>query len=189
MGQVSIDGNDYEIYGTQADATIYFGGAIHGTAWFAADDDTQAKALVTSTRMLDRQVWQGTKTAPSPGQTLDWPRTGVVDREGNPVDPNTVPEGIVFGSYELANILISNAAVQDTKDAGSNISSVGAGSARVAFFRPTIGTLGRFPTIVQELVGEFLAGAVAHLGIFVSGIQESQFAVWDFGFSTPGGLK
>lgn len=187
MGQLIIDGVTYEVYGTREDREEYLGGASHAVTWRDSDDDdAKDRAHVTATRFLDRQRWQGTRT--NPAQALDWPRTGVTDAEGTAVDDSTVPLGIEHGAYELALVLFGGTrAAQDSLTAGSNVRSVGAGSARVEFFRSTLERAGRFPKPVQELVGEFLAGAGAQLGVLVTGIAESKYAEWDLGM-TGGGL-
>jgi hypothetical protein len=185
---VTIGGTSYEVYGSltgAGSASEYFNAALHGGDWIDADPEDQAKALVTATRMMDRQNWQGTKTSPT--QFLDWPRTGVVDREGNAVSSSAVPDGIVWGTYELAEILRADPTAQEAVNSGSNVRAVGAGSARVEFFQPTRLTASRFGAVVDELVGEFLDSAAGDLGIVVTGAGvESSFSSGAYGFTGEG---
>lgn len=138
------------------DADAYFAVAIHAALWEAETDDTvKEKALITSTRILDRQTWAGTKYDAS--QELAWPRSGVTDRDGDAVEEDEVPQEILDATCELALSLLADTALQDTSSTTSgNLKRVQAGSVQVEYFRP--GQSKKFPNIVQELVGPFLRG-------------------------------
>jgi hypothetical protein len=167
MGSVVISGNTYQIYGTSAAAVIYHDASIGdaGDAFNAAVANDQNKALVAATRMLDRQRWKGLPVGvPQIDVVLEWPRTGVTDRYGNAVSSLVVPDDLIVGAYELAAMLLDDSTLQDSATSGSNVASVGAGPAQVSFFRPTIGVYGRFATRIQELVGQYLAGAATLFG-------------------------
>ena len=156
--EVTISAVDFSVYCDEVDAAAYLLGRLETTAWDDADPDTRAKALVTATRFLDRQAWQGTKTEAA--NDLEWPKTGVLYRDGSAVDDSELPQQLIDACVELALALLSDATIQEqTDNTGSNVASVGAGPAQVAFFRPTSGT--RFPTIIDELIGQFLAGEVS----------------------------
>lgn len=144
-------------YIDRADADTYFEDAIHAAPWTASSNDTKEDALVTATRMLDRQEWVGTKT--NPLQALDWPRTGVTYSDGTAVDPLTVPQFILDATCELALALIVNPSIQSSTNSGSNVKRLKAGSAEIEYFNSTSGA-GRFPTIVAELVNPYLASSV-----------------------------
>ena len=103
--------------------------------------------------MLDRQTWQGTQN----GGVLQWPRSGVVDQYGNNVDPNSIPTDIINGSYELSAFLISDPALRDQITNAFNIASFSTGPAHVSYFARQ--PAGRFPMVVQELVGPYLSRA------------------------------
>lgn len=95
-------------------------------------------------------------------QTTRWPRTGVVDAEGDTVASDTVPDQILQAQCELAYELTQDVALETARDANSNIASVGAGGGvQVSFFRPQDAN-GRFPPTVQELLDEFLGSAQAN---------------------------
>ena len=160
-------------YVTQAAATTYFGDAIHAAEWTAADSATKDAGLVTATRIIDRQTWQGSMTVST--QPLQWPRTGVVDQYGDEVDDATIPWQITEATYELALALIIDDSIQGQAQTGSgNFKRLKAGSAEVEYFRP--GTPTRFPTIVQELLAPFLAGSASQLvGVAYGTDVESSF--------------
>ena len=88
---------------------------------------------------------------------------------------------------ELAFELSQDPSQEGKSGSGSNVKSVGAGPAKVAFFQPGRDVSGnkgtRFPSIVQRLLAPFLAGD--GLGIIVTGTDgESSFTECDeFGLS------
>lgn len=141
-------------YISRADAVTYFTELIHGGDFLSADDADKDKALITATKMLDRQEWVGSKTSPT--QELDWPRTGVSDPEGNAVASDSVPQFILDATCELALALLQDLTVQTNADTSANIRSLKAGSAEIEYFKGTSGP--RFPTIVHELVWFYLSG-------------------------------
>lgn len=183
MGTVTITGVVYTIYGTYSGAgsmTEYAGaqtapGFVTWRALVAAGGaslDDAYRSLVMATLELDRQQWAGAKT--SAVQAQQWPRTGVTRADGTAVDSATVPIEIVQACYELAAQFVLDASLADAANANSNLKRAKAGSAEVEYFRPTVG--GRFSTAVQELVGQFLAGAGSASGPYVAGTDvESSF--------------
>ena len=166
-GTLDLDGNDYSVYGSEAEAKVYFAASINSENWNSSDPNRRKKAQVSATRNFNRQRWEGTITVP--GQVLAWPRTGVTDLEGVAVDENTIPVEVEEASYELALSFLTDATVEESTNSGSNLKRVKAGSAEVEFFKPTKGT--RFPSKVQELLRPFIASNVSLTGT-VSGCDE-----------------
>lgn len=156
-------------YITVANANTYFASSLSNDDWSALDDDTKERALITATRMIDRQIWSGAKT--SDAQALQWPRTGVIDSYGNDVSSGSVPQAIIDATCELALAIYQDPTIQTTKSTSTNTKRVKAGSAEVEFFRPQ--KIGRFPTLVQELIGQFLGGANALPTPYASGTDYS----------------
>lgn len=171
-----------DTYVTVEEADAYYAQSLDFDTWDALDTTQKERALVTATRTLDRQVWQGTKTDPL--QDLQWPKTNVVDRDGNVLDPLIVPEDIKTAEIVLALMLYLDPTVASNKNAGTNIKHLKAGSAEVEYFRPQTG--GRFPTIIMELIGQYLASAtqVSMGGADYGTDQCSNFTCKDkFGFT------
>lgn len=161
-----------------SDADTYFLHRIHAADWDAATEPTKTDALVTATAMLDRQEWMGSKTGDP--QTLDWPRTGVSDPEGNAVDSATVPQFILDAACELGLALIQDLTVQTNKDTGTNIKALKAGSAGIQYFKGTSGP--RFPTIIHELIGFYLSGASVYTSPYY-GATEAETGLTDHGLN------
>ncbi len=157
MGQVTIQGQVYEIYGEHkgADsADVYFKGSASASLWAAIDSTSQKRLLVETARVFDRQNWKGTITDPTTPQPLAHPRIGLIDREGQAVDQNTIAPDVITGSYEYALEGDANPALFGQASTGDNNKRLKAGSVEIEKFRPTRGV--RFPTKVQELVSPFL---------------------------------
>jgi len=168
MGTVSINSNNFTIYGTSAAADIHWDGSIGDTAtlWAASDDDTRAKGLVSATRLLDRQRYVDAAATFSLRDAITAFQTAC---------------------YELAGMIIENPSLVTDATSGQNIKRVDAGGGvGVEFFSPTLGITGRFPTNIQELIGEYLAGAEGGeiSGSYVSGTGESS----TFGDTNPNDL-
>jgi len=159
MGTVSIGSDTFDIYGTEAGAKSYLAGRLGVSAWTDADSNDKRRALVEATRWLDRANWQGLKTDLVTPQALEFPRTGLTDKDGQSVDSATVPLDVEYACYELAVVLLDDAAKPDSPDGGSNVKRAKAGPAEVEFFVGTQGDFPRFPTRAHELIRSFLEGA------------------------------
>lgn len=173
MGTVTIDATDFDVYGDVAGATSYFLGTTQYGTWSALDADTQGRLIIMATRFLDRQRWQGSKT--SEAQALEFPRTGLTDKNGVAVDDATVPVAVEQATYELALTFNTSTAIMNAISSGSNVKRVKAGSVEVENFRPTDFSRGRFPKLVQELVGLWLGGSGSTAAGFAFGQGERRY--------------
>lgn len=167
-------------YASVSDADAYFATRLGASGWTSltgsAGTDTKGQALITATRMIDRQRWAGVPaTGNNVNSSLAWPRSGVTDKYGDAVTSTGLPTDLVIGCEELALSLLEDESVQDTVAGGSNTKRVKAGQVEVEFFRPTLGVLGRFPQVVQELLSQFLAGAGSVAGGVVSGDDRKSY--------------
>lgn len=172
MGTVTISGTAFEIYGTRAGADTYMAARLGNTAWKGASSGDKDKSLVSATRYLDRQNWINQRTDILTPQPLEFPRTGLVDKDGTAVSSATVPVIVEEANYEMALILLEDATASENATSGSNVKAVGAGSAKVEFFRQVTGT--KLPTTIQELIGLWLegSGVAAATGNLASGTGE-----------------
>jgi hypothetical protein len=167
---ITGDATPYEVYGGLPAALHYLLAGVNdgAVAFRALDSDDQARMLIQATLFLDAQAWQGLPTSPAVGgTTLQWPRAGVVDANGNAVDSSSVPANIVNAAFELCALFADDTDLADNVDAGTNVKGVAAGSARVDFFVPTSaadGSAPLFPAAVQRLVAQYLGGAVDDTG-------------------------
>ena len=179
----TISAVSYEVYGGSAAAADYLLASIGdgATAYRALATDDQSRMLIAATRYIDSLFWLGTATglAGVTATTLQFPRSGLTDQYGNVLDATNVPVQVVSAAFELAAIVAADPAALDATDTGSNVQSLGAGPAQIAFFRPTSaqdGNATRLPTVVDRLLGRWLAtsAAASALAAFVSGTNASQ---------------
>ena len=146
-------------YVTRAEADAYLGDSARAAdLWRVLTGAQKDRALITATRVMQTIAWNGAKT--DANQDLAFPRTGLTDREGNPVDSASVPQEIKDGQCELAFDISQDPTVASSSDSGSNVSSVQAGSAAVSFFRPTTGS-SRLPFAAWSILSIFASGSAA----------------------------
>lgn len=184
---VSIPGvsPDPEVYLDLAGAISYVSGTFGpaADAWLALPPKQQAQTLVTATRYMEQQPWDGTRTGLAGGvpTSLAWPRSGVT-LGVEPVDATMVPSEFRSAVAELAMLVAKDPALTGKADQGSNIQSVNAGGGTgVTFFAPTSvrsGTATVMPIVVQRLVGKYLARPAGSIegGFGAVGKRESSFA-------------
>ena len=107
-------------------------------------------------------------------QPLAFPRTGLVNIEGEPVDPYTVPEIVLQAEFELAFLIATDPTIEGFTGTSENFRRLKAGSVEVERFKPIEGT--RLPNIVFELLRIFLEGFGNFGTVFASGTDvESEF--------------
>ncbi len=100
------------IYGTIADADAYHA-ARGNAAWGAAGDADRNAALQRATDYIDGRyrrmtagggwvsMFRGARTE-GRGQSLEWPRTGATDAEGNEIPDDEIPTEVKEATYEAA---------------------------------------------------------------------------------------
>jgi hypothetical protein len=155
ISTITINSVDYTSYASVIEANEYLAvDPVRMSQWDTLDADQKGSNLVAATRRLDQLNWEGLKVAPS--QENAWPRSGVTDKEGNPVSSTGVPLDLENACILLAGSIALDSAASQAGGSGSNIKSVGAGSARVDFFRPTDGVALSDETafsLVQQYIG------------------------------------
>jgi hypothetical protein len=176
-----------EVYGTTQACSDYLLSSIGdgATAFAAADTNTREVLLVAATRYIERLAWRGAPTTPPVNNTtLSWPRTGITG-----VDPQTVPQALLNAVFELVGLIADDPGVQTAIDSGSNLQSLGAGSARLQFFRPTSAddrNATVLPQVVDQLVGQWLASADPSIAAAIAGVASGLDGHSDFGRCTCG---
>lgn len=183
MTTLAIDSLVYDVYATVAEADGYLMATLGNETWLATSELIKSQALVSATRLLDRQCWQGTAN-PASGSTLVWPRT---DTGIEGVEDDVVPNDIVTASIELANLLVTGSDVVSNPLPGAQrLNLIKAGSVMLQYFRGAEGAFAagsRFPTVVQELVKRYMCGASFVAGAVASGTDGESVTGGDFGFS------
>lgn len=166
METVIIDSQAYDSYASVAQADSYLAASIHaGTDWSGASDATKGQALVTATRILDRQTWLTAYNT----QAL---REVVVD--------------IQDACVEMALALVQGSDLQTEQSTAQKLQSIRAGSVALTYFRGAEGAPHRFPTIVSELLRAYMAGSADAVYGQATGTGGTSSTEDDFGHT--GGL-
>lgn len=135
ISTITIATVDYTAYASVAEADPYLAvDPVRGAIWGALAVDVKGAHLVAATRRLDLLDWQGEKTGGA-SQENKWPRTGVSYPDGTAVSTVEVPQEVENATILLAGSIAISAAVANAGSSGTNVKSVKAGSAAVAFFR------------------------------------------------------
>jgi len=97
-GAVVANANSYV---DVADADSYLRTRARATAWDALDLATKRGRLIQASQYLDATcAWRGDPVSSS--QTMGWPRSGVLDKNGTAVDNDIVPTAVVNATIEVA---------------------------------------------------------------------------------------
>lgn len=163
MEVIMIGSQPYDSYASLAYADQYLAASISGAAdWSAAEESTREQALVTSTRVLDRQRWR-------PAYDTQAEREGVQD--------------IIDASVEMALALVQGSSLQTAQNTAQALQSIKAGSVALSYFRGAEGRALRFPLPVWELLRDYLAGGDATFGAVASGTDGVTVTGANLGFT------
>lgn len=155
---VEINGNTYDVYVSVADVDTYAAGSLTADAWQALIADDKARVLVTVTRWIDSQCWQGEKLVSS--QPLAWPRT-----DGDIA-------AVELAATQLAVLVAANPTLPDQSmglvagAADGGTKRLKAGSVEIEYFRRFDfivfggGRVSPFPAGIMSLIGDWLCANV-----------------------------
>jgi hypothetical protein len=155
MATITISGNDFTTYSNLAEADIYFLGSAQLGTWNGYTDAEKERGLITATRLIDRQSWQGEKS--DDDQVLDFPRTGLSDCNGSDVTAAESLALAVEASQLLALDILAGATVETTGTNESLTKRLKADTVEIEYFRAEPTANSRFDKDVMELVGCFLS--------------------------------
>jgi len=113
------------------DANTYHEKRLHTDDWDNAITSTKEMALMWATRLLDDLIdWDGWKYTTT--QALRWPRTGVVDLDGDDIDHTQIPDFLKNATAEFARCLIAEDRTADPDTKGFKRIVVGSGDVDIA---------------------------------------------------------
>lgn len=147
----------------------------------AGNDDGRSRVAVEATRFFNALSWQGTSNGTS-GTTLAWPRSNVFIA-GLAVDPTVDPPAIISGFFEACGLIAADPSFLTALDSGSNVKSLGAGTGRLEFFRPTSAQDGNatvLPVSLNRLIGRYLGSADPSVAAASSGSSSGTNPCSDF---------
>ena len=159
---ITIGADTFSVYALTAtnavaETTSFWNGRLGAekTAWdaaVAAAADDEKRALAAAADWLDRaSTFSGDVTVD--GQARAWPRDGATNGcTGDAVTDGTTPDDIFYAQAWLAGVILADNSAAASSGEGSNIKEVGAGSAKVVFFKPTTGTSSdtRLPQVAND---------------------------------------
>lgn len=178
--KVSISGVDYNAYETLENADLYLAASLAAVAWLDADDDTKGKGLIGAVRWLESLTWKGEKT--DAANALAFPRTGITVN-GVAVDENSIPQGIIYGYYEIAGALLEDPTLF-TSLSDPGIRSMAAGPVNVSFFRGgSTFWAGPVPKAALSYILPYLDSVTSAGGPTVSGVDAESAVGEDLGFN------
>jgi hypothetical protein len=143
--------SDANSYASIAEADAYNSSRPQGASWAALTQVEKESALKYSALLLDASfVWTGIATGatvpplgptdpdpapdePNPGQVMCWPRTGMFNRIGMPIDPMVNPDELKYAQAEYARQAAIADLTADNEAVKMGLSSVSAGSVSVSF--------------------------------------------------------
>lgn len=163
---------------TLAEADEYHALAQNST-WLALSASAREGYLIRATRVLNRQRWLGEKTEDD--QPLAWPRAGtgvagVVD--------DTTPQAIKDACAEMALMIGAETYdVENDANTAQKLQTIKAGSVSLTYFRGAEGAPRRFPTVVSEILRDYLAGAGVSLYGTASGVEGVSSTKDDLGYT------
>ncbi len=96
----------------------------HDATWMALSDAKKNGYAVMSCRVLNEQMnWAG--WVMDENQSLDLPRSGMIDKNGNSIDDNEIPTKVKNAQCELARLLAISDRTGDPDTAGFKRIKVG----------------------------------------------------------------
>ncbi len=148
------------------------------TAWNAATEDDQNRALAAATDWIDRASnFTGTKT--SAAQPLEWPRDGATC-DGVAVTDGTTPDELALATFWLAGDILADTDAAASMGTGSNVKSAKAGSAKVEFFSSTVNDGTRLPITANDYLKCFFESTTITGGTATGVTDTSAFDDCDF---------
>jgi hypothetical protein len=164
MMDVEIDGTTYPAHADVATASAYLAADVNAQPWRDAEEIDQARALVTATRILDRQPW----------------------REGYATDAAWLAM-IPDATAELAAQIIGGYDASNQQTTAQSIRRQKAGSVEIEYFRGAEGQPLRLPLPVWELIRPFLAGGgVGLAGSIAHGVDGRSITERPCGYDLSG---
>jgi hypothetical protein len=142
----TVGGAAANSYSSLSEANTYHSTRLHNAEWSAASNATREQALMMATSYLDALGWKGTKF--SSEQALRWPRSGVLDLDGQEYSIGSIPKPLLKATAEMAWELIKSDRTVDPDSSG--LKSVKAGPVEVEFDKMTT------PTTIPMAVKHYL---------------------------------
>jgi hypothetical protein len=128
----TVAGPAANTYTDLAEFKAYLESRLYATSQLEADDELKKQALIMATRLLSSEVcWTGSPTTTS--QALPWPRTGMTDRNGNPIASMSIPMSLKDMESELAYLMMQRDRTAETDAMAQGLTRLTAGPVTLEF--------------------------------------------------------
>ena len=126
---VTPQGVNSNSYTTVAKSDTYFDDRLFSTKYTAASADDKTRSLIWATSILDFSMdWKGSVRTLE--QRLRWPRSGVLDADGDNIDFDIIPRFLEEATSELALFLLTRDRSVEPEILGIGMSQASIGSLR-----------------------------------------------------------
>ena len=140
---INVNEKDFYTYATVEEANEYFS-VIYGSEWESISENQKQKLLLTATRIIDRQDYQGQKV--DENQPLKFPR--IINGK------ETSEDLLIIACCELATDIYSDNGV----DGVNNLKSVSLGDSSVSFAEGENSC--EDDLIIERYLSDYLLGGV-----------------------------
>jgi len=146
-------------YVTVAEANSYFADRAHSSAWVTATNKDQL--LMSASRMLDWMLnFNGSRIYST--QVMQFPRIGVIKRDGVEVPETIIPQEVKFAVFELA--LSSVKKDRTVESALAGIESLEAGPLAI---KTSKGYENPSPRVIPDYIRQILVDFIVSSGMSV----------------------
>jgi len=192
----TVGGPASNSYVTLAEADAYFATRLFATAWTSATDPQQEAALISATRLIDAKITQPWTSANLPDgftvrrvatlgpdqqaftvwngepasstQALAWPRSGMVDKLGNELADDVLPQSLKDAVCELALLLLQGDRTVENPAAVAGLKALTAGPVSLEWKDPPPN-----PRLLPDVVFQFLVPAWWYAFVLEKGTRAS----------------
>jgi len=120
-------------YATLAQADQYHDNRVaSGTTWSGSSDNEKTRALLWATELME-SLWDWNGGVTTTTQVLAWPRSGLWNRNGYALDPDTMPQEIIDAQSEFARQLLVSRRADDNPTEQESLEELKAGPITLKF--------------------------------------------------------
>lgn len=138
-------------YNTIEEANTYFASRYGASAWTNAYTEEQTAALATAYARLNAEYYVGSRTVY--GQAAAFPRTGLVNRDGEWLSPSVVPQDVKDAECELALAILNGQYMLESTS--NTYDSITVGPLRLDYSEAGDEPAGAMPDLVIRLLAPF----------------------------------
>lgn len=128
----TVAGPNANSFATLQEANDYFAERLYSSLWVAATEAEKTAALIMATGLLVSDIcWTGAPTTTT--QSLPWPRTGMVDRNGNDIADDVIPQPVKASEFEMALALLKGDRTTESDIEALGLTKLKAGPVELGF--------------------------------------------------------